>query len=115
MPPTSAQATRRQPDPFRRHPKAGASVPNDNIDRAVKRGSGAKPEVPTGKTVLYEGYAPGVAVLVECLTDNRNRATSDVGSRSQRQEPLKPGLGELPVQPQGRVIVPKADTGETPS
>ncbi len=56
-----------------------ASVPNDNIDRAVKRGSGAEAGGADYQTIMYEGYAPGgVAVLVECLTDNRNRAASDV-------------------------------------
>ena len=56
-----------------------SSVPGDNIDRAVKRGSGLEAGGADYQTVLYEGYAPGgVAVLVECLTDNRNRAASDV-------------------------------------
>ena len=55
------------------------SVPNDNIDRAVKRGSGAEAGGADYQTIMYEGYAAhGVAVLVECLTDNRNRAASDV-------------------------------------
>jgi YebC/PmpR family DNA-binding regulatory protein len=56
-----------------------SSVPNDNIDRAVRRGSGAEAGGATYENITYEGYAPGgVAVLVECLTDNRNRAASDV-------------------------------------
>ncbi|MCL2585743.1 MAG: YebC/PmpR family DNA-binding transcriptional regulator [Streptosporangiales bacterium] len=56
-----------------------SSVPNDNIDRAVKRGSGAEAGAAQYETIMYEGYASGgVAVLVECLTDNRNRAASDV-------------------------------------
>ncbi|RPF28509.1 YebC/PmpR family DNA-binding transcriptional regulator [Georgenia muralis] len=56
-----------------------SSVPADNIDRAVKRGSGAETGGADYETIMYEGYAPGgVAVLVECLTDNRNRAASDV-------------------------------------
>jgi YebC/PmpR family DNA-binding regulatory protein len=55
------------------------SVPNDNIDRAVKRGSGAAAGGADYQTIMYEGYAPGgVAVLVECLTDNRNRAAAEV-------------------------------------
>ena len=55
-----------------------ASVPNDTIDRAVKRGAGEL-KGPPPDTVTYEGYAPGgVAVLVETLTDNRNRTTADV-------------------------------------
>src|SRR5499433_3078909 len=56
-----------------------SSVPNDNIDRAIKRGSGAEGGGAEYQTITYEGYAPGgVAVLVECLTDNRNRAASEV-------------------------------------
>jgi YebC/PmpR family DNA-binding regulatory protein len=56
-----------------------SSVPNDNIDRAVKRGSGAEGGGAQYEAITYEGYAPGgVAVLVEVLTDNRNRAASDV-------------------------------------
>src|SRR6266545_3840946 len=55
------------------------SVPNDNIDRAIKRGSGAEGGGADWQNITYEGYAPGgVAVLVECLTDNRNRAASEV-------------------------------------
>ena len=56
-----------------------SSVPNDNIDRAMRRGSGQEAGGATYENITYEGYAPGgVAVLVECLTDNRNRAASDV-------------------------------------
>jgi YebC/PmpR family DNA-binding regulatory protein len=56
-----------------------SSVPNDNIDRAVRRGSGQEAGGATYENITYEGYGPGgVAVLVECLTDNRNRAASDV-------------------------------------
>jgi len=55
------------------------SVPSDNIDRAVKRGSGLLGDAANYETITYEGYGPaGVAVLVECLTDNRNRAASEV-------------------------------------
>ncbi len=55
------------------------SVPNDNIDRAVKRGSGAEAGGADWQNITYEGYAPGgVALLVECLTDNRNRAAMEV-------------------------------------
>ena len=56
-----------------------SSVPNDNIDRAVRRGSGQEAGGATYENITYEGYGPnGVAVLVECLTDNRNRAASEV-------------------------------------
>ncbi|HET7388920.1 MAG TPA: YebC/PmpR family DNA-binding transcriptional regulator [Nocardioidaceae bacterium] len=56
-----------------------SSVPNDNIDRAVKRGSGAEAGGAEYQTVMYEGYGPhGVAFLIECLTDNKNRAAMEV-------------------------------------
>ncbi|OKL47723.1 transcriptional regulator [Boudabousia liubingyangii] len=55
------------------------SVPADNIDRAVKRGSGAEAGGADWQNITYEGYGPnGVAFFVECLTDNRNRAASEV-------------------------------------
>ena len=55
------------------------SVPADNIDRAVKRGSGAEGDGAAYDTIMYEAYAGGsVAILIECLTDNRNRAFADV-------------------------------------
>lgn len=56
-----------------------SSVPIDNINRAVKRGSGQEAGGADYQAITYEGYGPGgIAVLVECLTDNRNRAASDV-------------------------------------
>ena len=55
------------------------SVPADNIDRALKRGSGAESGGADWQSIMYEGYGPGgVALLIECLTDNRNRAASEV-------------------------------------
>ncbi len=55
------------------------SVPADNIDRAVKRGAGALGDAAAYENITYEGYGPGgVAIFVECLTDNRNRAASEV-------------------------------------
>ncbi|MGO1384832.1 MAG: YebC/PmpR family DNA-binding transcriptional regulator [Arachnia sp.] len=56
-----------------------SSVPSDNIDRALKRGSGAESGGADYETIIYEAYGPaGVAMLIECLTDNRNRSASDV-------------------------------------
>src|SRR5260221_12083030 len=56
-----------------------SSVPNDNIDRALRRGAGLEAGGAQYENITYEGYGPGgVAVLVHCLTDNRNRAASDV-------------------------------------
>ena len=56
-----------------------ASVPNDNIERARKRGSGEEAGGANWESIMYEGYGPnGVAMLIECLTDNRNRAATEV-------------------------------------
>ena len=55
------------------------SMPKDNIERAIARGSGADADAQAFETVVYEGYGPGgVAVIVEALTDNRNRTAADV-------------------------------------
>jgi YebC/PmpR family DNA-binding regulatory protein len=55
------------------------SMPKDNIDRAIAKGAGTDADADAYETVLYEGYGPsGVAVLVEALTDNRNRTAADV-------------------------------------
>ena len=88
------------------------SVPNDNIDRAVKRGSGQEAGGADYQTIMYEGYAPGgVAVLVECLTDNRNRAASDVRVAFTRNggAMADPGSVSYLFSRRGVVIVPKAD------
>ncbi|GAB2517815.1 YebC/PmpR family DNA-binding transcriptional regulator [Nocardia heshunensis] len=56
-----------------------SSVPNDNIERARKRGGGEEGGGADWQTIMYEGYGPsGVALLIECLTDNRNRAAGEV-------------------------------------
>src|SRR5512141_2027872 len=55
------------------------SMPKDNIERAIARGSGASADSETFEQVVYEGYGPnGVAIIVEALTDNRNRTAADV-------------------------------------
>ena len=55
------------------------SVPNDNIDRAIKRGAGIGGESVEYTTIIYEAYGPnGVALMIECLTDNKNRAAAEV-------------------------------------
>ncbi len=56
-----------------------SSLPNDNIERAIKRGAGLDGGGVDYQTIMYEGYGPnGVALLIECLTDNKNRAAADV-------------------------------------
>ena len=87
------------------------SVPNDNIDRAVRRGGGLEAGGASYETVTYEGYAPGgVAVLVECLTDNRNRAASDVRTAFTRNggSMADPGSVAYLFHRKGVILVPKA-------
>jgi YebC/PmpR family DNA-binding regulatory protein len=87
-----------------------SSVPNDNIDRAVKRGSGAEAGGADYQTIMYEGYGPnGVAVLIECLSDNRNRAASDVRVAVTRNGGSMgdPGSVAYLFNRKGVVIVPK--------
>src|SRR5699024_1924763 len=96
-------------------PAKRSSVPNDNIDRAVKRGGGLEEGGVDYETILYEGYGPnGVAVLVECLTDNRNRAASDVRVAFTRNggNMADPGSVAYLFSRRGVVIVPKADLTE---
>lgn len=88
------------------------SVPNDNIERAVKRGSGQEAGGADYQTIMYEGYAPGgVAVLVECLTDNRNRAASDVRVAFTRNggQMADPGSVAYVFSRKGVIMVPKVD------
>jgi YebC/PmpR family DNA-binding regulatory protein len=87
------------------------SVPVDNIDRAVKRGSGAEAGGADWQTITYEGYGPsGVAVLIECLTDNRNRAATEVRTAMNRNggSMANPGSVAYLFNRKGVVIVPKA-------
>jgi len=87
-----------------------SSVPGDNIDRAVKRGSGAEAGGADWQTIMYEGYAPGgVALLVECLTDNRNRAAGDVRTAMTRGGGSMADAGSVAYMftRKGVVIVPR--------
>jgi len=91
------------------------SVPNDNIANAVKRGSGATAGGSDWQTIIYEGYAPnGVAVLIECLTDNRNRAAAEVRTALARNggQFADPGSVSYVFSRKGVVIVPKGDLTE---
>ena len=92
-----------------------SSVPNDNIDRAVKRGSGLEAGGADYETIMYEGYGPGgVAVLIECLTDNRNRAATEVRVALTRNggSLADPGSVSYLFSRKGQVIVAK-DGGAT--
>jgi len=91
------------------------SVPNDNIDRAVKRGSGQEAGGADYQTVMYEGYGPnGVAMLIECLTDNRNRAATDVRTALTRNGGNLADAGSVSYMfsRKGVVIVPKGSSTE---
>jgi YebC/PmpR family DNA-binding regulatory protein len=88
-----------------------SSVPNDNIDRALRRGAGLEAGGAAYEAITYEGYAPGgVAVLVECLTDNRNRAAAEVRTALTRNggSMADPGSVSYLFNRKGVVIVPKA-------
>ena len=87
-----------------------SSVPNNNIDNAVKRGSGATAGGADWETITYEGYAPGgVAILIECLTDNRNRAAAEVRTALTRNggQLGDPGSVSYVFDRKGVVVVPK--------
>jgi YebC/PmpR family DNA-binding regulatory protein len=89
-----------------------SSVPLDNIERAVKRGSGAEAGGSDWQTIMYEGYGPsGVAVLIECLTDNRNRAAGEVRVAMTRNggSMADPGSVSYMFTRKGVIIVPKVD------
>jgi YebC/PmpR family DNA-binding regulatory protein len=91
------------------------SVPLDNIERAVKRGSGAEAGGSDWQTIIYEGYGPnGVALLIECLTDNRNRAAMEVRTAMTRNggSMADPGSVAYLFNRKGVVIVPKEKLSE---
>ncbi|MEU6842504.1 YebC/PmpR family DNA-binding transcriptional regulator [Streptomyces sp. NPDC046716] len=91
------------------------SVPNKNIDSAVKRGGGLEAGGADYETIMYEGYGPnGVAVLIECLTDNRNRAASDVRVAMTRNggNMADPGSVSYLFNRKGVVVVPKGELSE---
>jgi len=91
-----------------------SSVPNDNIDRAVKRGSGAEAGGAEYQTITYEGYGPnGVALLIECLTDNRNRAAMEVRTATNRNggSLADPGSVSYLFNRKGVLVLPKTQDG----
>ena len=92
-----------------------SSVPIDNINRAVKRGSGQEAGGADYQSIIYEGYGTGgIAVLVECLTDNRNRAASDVRVAFTRNggQMADPGSVSYLFSRKGVVMVSKEGTTE---
>jgi YebC/PmpR family DNA-binding regulatory protein len=88
------------------------SVPNDNIDRAIKRGAGLTGESVDYATIMYEGYGPhGVALLIECLTDNKNRAAADVRTAMTRNGGTMgdPGSVAYNFHRKGVIVVPQSE------
>ncbi len=91
------------------------SVPLENIERARKRGGGLEAGGTDWQTIMYEGYGPGgVAILIECLTDNRNRAASEVRVALTRNggSLADPGSVSYMFKRKGVVIVPKGSRTE---
>ncbi|WP_116111775.1 YebC/PmpR family DNA-binding transcriptional regulator [Amycolatopsis ruanii] len=91
------------------------SVPQDNIERARKRGAGEEAGGADWQTINYEGYGPnGVAVLIECLTDNRNRAAGEARTALTRNggSLADPGSVSYLFNRKGVVIMPKNDLSE---
>jgi YebC/PmpR family DNA-binding regulatory protein len=91
------------------------SVPNDNIERAIKRGSGVLGDGVDYSNIMYEGYGPnGVAVLIECLTDNRNRAAAEVrlAVTKNNGNMADPGSVSYQFARKGVIVVPSGATNE---
>jgi YebC/PmpR family DNA-binding regulatory protein len=85
-----------------------ASMPKDNIERAITKGTGADADADAFESVLYEGYGPGgVAILVEALTDNRNRTGSEVRHLFTRQGGNlgEPGSVAWQFEKKGEIVV----------
>jgi YebC/PmpR family DNA-binding regulatory protein len=90
------------------------SVPKDNIDRANKRGSGAESGGAAYETLMYEAYGPaGIAMLIECLTDNRNRSASEVRVAVTRNGGTMADVGSTArvFSRKGLVVIPKQQDG----
>ncbi|QIZ33894.1 YebC/PmpR family DNA-binding transcriptional regulator [Saccharopolyspora sp. ASAGF58] len=91
------------------------SVPLDNIERARKRGAGEEAGGADWQTIMYEGYGPnGVAMLVECLTDNRNRAAGEVRTAMTRNGGSMADAGSVAYlfNRKGVVLLPKNGLSE---
>ena len=90
-----------------------SSMPSDNIDRAIKRGAGLEAGAKDWITIMYEGYGPnGVAIMIECLSDNRNRSASEVKVAVTRNGGSMADLGSVSYlfNRKGVVIVKKDGT-----
>ena len=88
-----------------------SSLPNDNIERAIKRGSGVGADAVEYTTIMYEGYGPnGVALLIECLTDNKNRAAAEVrlAMKNNNGTMADPGSVSYQFSRKGVIVVAKS-------
>jgi len=91
------------------------SMPNDNIDRAIKRGTGEGTEAQNFEEIVYEGYAPGgVAVIVEAATDNRNRTAAEIRSIFTKNHGNLATSGSVSYMfhKKGQITVPRATIDE---
>lgn len=91
------------------------SMPNDNIDRAIKRGTGEGIEAQHFDEIVYEGYAPGgVAVIVEAATDNKNRTAAEIRSIFSRNHGNLATSGSVSYMfhKKGRITVPRPSIAE---
>lgn len=91
------------------------SVPGDNIDRAIKRGAGLTGDAVEYSTIMYEGYGPnGVALMIECLTENKNRAAAEVRTALSRNGGTlaDPGSVAYNFSRKGVILVPAEGTTE---
>jgi YebC/PmpR family DNA-binding regulatory protein len=92
-----------------------ASMPKDNIERAIAKGTGADQDADAFEAIVYEGYGPGgVAVLVEALTDNRNRTSSDLRHAFAKHGGNlgEPGSVAWIFEKKGQIVVDAARYGE---
>lgn len=95
-----------------------SSLPNDNIERAIKRGSGIGDDAVEYQTIIYEAYGPnGVALLIECLTDNKNRAAGEVRLALSRNGGTLADPGSVSYQfaRKGVILVEKSDSASEDS
>src|SRR4051794_37048902 len=92
-----------------------ASMPKDNIDRAIAKGAGTDSDSAAYETVVYEGYGPGgVAVIVETLTDNRNRTAGELRHPFDKHDGTRGPSGSVAwlCEPRGLVLVPADGANE---
>jgi YebC/PmpR family DNA-binding regulatory protein len=92
-----------------------ASMPNDNIERAIKRGTGEGQEAAHFEEIVYEGYAPGgVAVIVEAATDNKNRTAAEIRSVFSKNHGNLASSGSVSYMfhRKGQIVVPRSAIGE---